>query len=42
MNSFSRLTFEKYYMFHYQFFGRKSSLNYVLYRFDLSLLEEEI
>ena len=40
MNSFSGVTFEKYYMFHYWISCR--SLNYAFYRFDLSVLEEEI
>ena len=36
MNSFSGITFEKYHMFHYYFFCVKSSVNYTLYRFDIS------
>ena len=42
MNSFSGVTFEKYYMFHHKFSFSKSILNYTFYRFDLSSLKEEI
>ena len=42
MNPFSRVTSEKYHMFHHKFPCLKSSLNYTFYSFNLSSLEEEI
>ena len=42
MNSFSRVTSEKYHMFQNKFPCLKSSLNYTFYRLNLSSLEEDM